>query len=118
MERGYVFVRCALVWVLGIAVFSGCDDSPVGPMPPPEITYVTAPDSEGYATVSGVVDTLFEEEQVLVFNDDTGDGVMERLIATGEFEVRIVADEGDVVVVQTKSGFNLSTEQMREVPAR
>ena len=118
MKKGSVFAACAKGWVMAVAVLlAGCDESPVGPMSPPDVTEITAPDSEGYVTIRGVVEPLYEEEQLLVFNDNIGEGVMERLSGQGEFEVQIRADVGDVVVVQAKAGYSLSVELLNEVPA-
>ena len=118
MKKGSVFATCAIGWAMAITVLlSGCDDAPVGAMSPPEVIEVTAPDSEGYVTIRGVVDPLYEEAQLLVFNDTGGEGIIERLTGQGEFEALIRADAGDVVVVQTKVGIYLSVELLNEVPA-
>jgi hypothetical protein len=117
MNRRAVFLKFIFIATIGLLLFVGCDDSPAGRLPPPETTYVTPPNPQGYATVSGAAGTAYGDEVVLVYNEDTGVGVMESVDEDGEFEVQVAAEIGDVIVVQIKLGYALSPEQMYEIPA-
>jgi hypothetical protein len=117
MNRRAVFTKSAFIVAVGWLVFVGCDDAPIGRIPPPETTFITPPDSQGYATVSGAVGTTYGNEVVLVYNEDTGMGVMEIVDEDGEFGVQIAAEIGHLIVVQIKLDYALSPEQTYEIPA-
>lgn len=79
---------------------TGCTSRTV-PLPPPEVTTVSAPDPSGLVAVSG---WALEEASVGVFNEDTERGVV--VPAEGEdcdrrcpFEARLAASPGDTLRV-------------------
>lgn len=92
------------LWGLSVAALAafgaGCTSRTV-PLPPPEVSLVSAPDSNGRVAVSG---WALEEASVGVFNEDTERGVV--VPTTGEdcssrcpFEAEVLASPGDTLRV-------------------
>ncbi|HKP62400.1 MAG TPA: hypothetical protein VJV78_36955 [Polyangiales bacterium] len=87
-----VFIALALGFSL-----LGCTSRTL-PLPPPEVSSVSAPDADGFVSVSGYA---LEGASVGVFNDRTGDGVVvpvadeDSCDNTCAWEARIRAQVGD-----------------------
>jgi hypothetical protein len=83
----------------------GCNSSPTVPVPPPNATLIqtSIPDNDGFVTVSGKPDARFGLDDVaLVFNDNSGGGVMTDVRQNGSFETRIIAQVNDLLIIQIK----------------
>ncbi len=101
--------------VLGlIVVFTlvGCNSSPTVPIPPPELIIVEAPNEEGFSQVTGEPGAAEEDDVVLVFNKNLGEGVMTMAKEDGSFEVEIEAEIGDKISVQIKRDDAVSDDEV------
>lgn len=103
--------------ILAAAIPLGCATTPTVPVPPPELTQVSSPDPDGRTVVRGPAGTAEQDDIVLVFNYDSGLGVMLRVEnEDGSFEVEVTAAVGDELLVQIKRDNRLSLEEGRIVP--
>ena len=99
------YMKITVVAGLALAVFLGCNSSPTVPVPPPNATLIqtSIPDGDGFVTVSGMPDARYGLDDVaLVFNDNSGDGVMTDVKQNGSFQARIVAQVNDLLIIQIK----------------
>jgi hypothetical protein len=96
---GGLFVRLkplpALV-LCGLLPWLGCV-SRTTPLPPPEVSTVTFPDSAGIVTVTGLA---LEGASIAAFNNRTLEGVISSSAKDGctgtcPFEIKLAADGGD-----------------------
>ncbi|MBN2530276.1 MAG: hypothetical protein JXR76_28050 [Deltaproteobacteria bacterium] len=94
-----------LFWLASV----GCNSSPTVPVPPPQAVQTTIPDTDGFVTVSGSPDDRYGLDDIaLVFNDNSGDGVMTDVENDGSFETRIRAQYHDLLLIQIKRMDKLS----------
>jgi hypothetical protein len=117
MKRHPVLTRMFMLAGMGILLFARCANTPTVPLPPPEMTTVTAPDSTGYSLVAGTTDVATGEDVAMAFNEELRLGVMAAVEADGAFEMEIEADSGHTIVVQIKRGSLLSREEVLTVPS-
>ena len=97
------YVKILLITALFLLFWSGCNSSPTVPVPPPTAIQTTIPDADGYVTVSGAPTPAYGLDDVaLVFNDNSGDGVMTDVKANGSFQTRIMAQYNDLLIIQIK----------------
>jgi hypothetical protein len=100
--------------------WASCNDTPTVPIPPPEMCDIpTPPDIDGYVVVHCDSSSAVQGDVALVFNDDVGQGVMERLDVdgVGSFDVVVEADIGDLILVEIKREDRLSGQIEATVPA-
>ena len=105
------FSKIILMSTLFLMLGAGCNSSPTVPVPPPQATSIEAsvPDQDGFVTVSGMPDPRYGLEDVaLVFNDNTGDGVMTDVQLDGSFLTRILANYDDILIIQIKRDNHIS----------
>lgn len=86
-----------IAWVIACGWSAGSCTSRTLPLPPPEVTRVTAPDTDGIVTVTGYA---LEGASVGVVNDRTLEGVIaaterEGCQSTCPWTARLHADVGD-----------------------
>lgn len=116
MERiARIAMHVVVALVLGLLL--GCNNTPTVPIPPPEMTMVSPPGQDGYATVSGDPGVAEEGDIILVFNFSLNAGVMVLAAGNGSFEVDIEAEAGDRLLVQIKRDNELSEEEELFVPS-
>ena len=99
--KGLVPLVCLAVWLGGSL---GCY-SPTLPLPPPvrdEISW-SCPDQAGNLTLRGGPGVMDPGEQAVIINLDTMYGWIVPVDETG-FEVTIIADLGDVLIIQRRLG--------------
>lgn len=105
-------MRSMAIFVFAIFAVSvsSCSNSPTVPLPPPDMTVITAttPDEEGFVTVSGGEEAAEPESIVLLFNETSESGVMEAADPDGSFEARLEAARGDSLVLQYKVDAEIS----------
>jgi len=99
--------------------FAACNSTPTVPVPPPEMTFVStsSPNPENSVIVSGESSAAHEGDIVLLFNDDSGKGVMSEAMIDGSFELTIFAETGNVLILQIKRDNVLSVEKELVVPS-
>jgi len=112
--------RTALVFSLwtaaSVLVLSSCDNTPTVPVPPPEVIAVSSP-TDGFSQVLIDPGEAVQGDIVLVFNENSGYGVMERIEnPDGSLEVEIEAEVGDKLYIQIKHDNRLSIEEQHPVP--
>jgi hypothetical protein len=104
-------IKLSVVATVVVALFLGCNSSPTVPVPPPNATLIqtSIPDDSGFVTVVGEPDARFGLDDVaLVFNDNSGGGVMTDVKQNGAFETRIMAQVNDLLIIQIKRDSQLS----------
>ena len=106
---------CVLVAAALLAP-GGCY-SPTLPLPPPMRDGLTldAPDADGYVLVRGEPGVIEPGQQVLIINLDTMYGWIVPVDEEG-FEVRILAESGDIISVRRKDGDDMSLAIELPVP--
>jgi hypothetical protein len=101
-------ISITLVLLLCLAVYLGgavACYSPTLPLPPPvrdEITW-SCPDQSGSLTLRGGPGVMDPGEQAVIINLETMYGWIVPVDETG-FEVTIIADMGDVLIIQRRLG--------------
>jgi hypothetical protein len=104
-------IKLSVMAIVVVALFLGCNSSPTVPVPPPNATLIqtSIPDDSGFVTVIGEPDARFGLDDVaLVFNDNSGGGVMTDVKQDGAFETRIMAQVNDLLIIQIKRDSQLS----------
>lgn len=99
-----------LMWLMAGAVF-GCNSSPTVPVPPPAATLIktSTPDADGFVTVTGDPDDRFGFGDVaLIYNDNTGDGIMTDIETDGSFRTKVSAEFSHVLVIKIMRGDSVS----------
>ncbi len=110
LRAGAIALLLAVTAVAG----TGCDsNAPTLPIPPPG--FLTAPDSEGYATLSGTGAT--PDAMFFAFNEDAETGVISVTDADGAYSVRVQAETGDTITYWVRRGVDESPPQSSTVPA-
>ncbi len=101
------------IWIL----FVSCANTPTTPLPPPDLTEVStqSPDPDGFVTVTGDANAAEADSVILLFNDDSGSGVMETATGSGSFQARVAAKTGDLLILQYKIDAAVSYEGYIEV---
>ena len=94
-----------------LALLGGCA-TPTLPLPPPS-ALVSAPDSEGWVTVTGEV---LEDAFVFVYNEDMAAGVIVQADATGAFAVQIQAAPYDSLTIWQRLGTDRGPDLHVQVP--
>lgn len=105
-------IKLSVMATVVFALFLGCNSSPTVPVPPPNATLIqtSVPDDSGFVTVVGEPDDRFGLDDVaLVFNDNSGGGVMTDVKQDGAFETRIMAQVNDLLIIQIKRDSQLSS---------
>ncbi|MCU0664129.1 MAG: hypothetical protein MUC50_17600 [Myxococcota bacterium] len=111
-KRSFYAFFALLVWLA-----ASCNTTPTVPVPPPEVTSVSAPNESGRSIVVGPAAAAEQDDIVMVFNYDDGQGVMLRVENDdGSFEVGVEAAPGDELLIQIKRDNHLSREEGRIVP--
>jgi hypothetical protein len=104
----------ALLFASAIFLLGGCESSgPVLPLPPPG--FLSAPDIDGFATLSG--SGASPEALVLAYNEDAETGVIAKATADGDYTARIPASPGDDISYWFRDGVVDSAIQTATVPA-
>ncbi len=108
-----------LLWALTLILPAGCNSTPTVPVPPPEMNAitVTSPDINGVVTVNGDPGAAYNGDIIMIFNEDSGAGVMVEAMADGSFEASLEAQIAHQLLVQIKRDNLLSGEQVLDVPA-
>jgi hypothetical protein len=86
--------------------------APTLPVPPPT-ALVSAPDVDGYATITGSAQV---NAHVFAFNNRTESGVIGVTDASGAYTLRILAQTGDLLSIWQMTGSSTSQINDREVP--
>jgi hypothetical protein len=115
MRRVSIIAFSMMVAIVAAVVYS-CDNTPTVPVPPPEVLLVSAPVG-GYSQVLIDPGEAEQGDIVLVFNENSGFGVMERIESQdGSLAVDVEAEAQDRLVIQIKHDNELSIEEAHTVP--
>ncbi len=95
----------ALLGVLLLASACTSASAPTLPIPPPS-ALSSAPDADGFVTVTG--DGAIEGAMVLAYNQRLETGVIGTVSDLGTFELRLEADVGDSILVWQRIGTDAS----------
>lgn len=95
-----------------------CNNSPTVPIPPPEAWYIISPNEDGYAVVIGEPGAADPGDVAVVHNKNSDEYAAEGVESDGSFEVEIIAEVGDKIVLHIIHDSKYSDESdEKEVPS-